>query len=195
MLISWTLLKFFLWLVSKNIKNIFSIFYPFEITWIGLQVASKYFNHSYYFRNGAERSGLFFVAIYVAQQIKTKKRIDIFSAVKHVRLYRPQCIANMVRFSLVFVLVLCIFRGLNTSGITIWSVFFLRNSTISSMSLQRSSSSIRSEKPRRFKPKLTNFKFCLITNIKGFNSIADLNEFNICITRIRLTLTVDKGCD
>ena len=33
---------------------------------------------------------------YVAQQIKTQQKVDIFSAVKHVRLYRPQCISNMV---------------------------------------------------------------------------------------------------
>ena len=52
-----------------------------------------------YFRNGAERSGLFCVALYVAQQIKTQDKVDIFSAVKHVRLYRPQCITDMVWFS------------------------------------------------------------------------------------------------
>ena len=51
-------------------------------------------------RNGAERSGLFCVALYVAQQIKTQQKVDIFSAMKHVRLYRHQCIANMVRFLL-----------------------------------------------------------------------------------------------
>ena len=50
------------------------------------------------FRNGAERSGLFCVALYVAQQIKTQQKVDIFSAVKHVRLYRLQCISNMVSF-------------------------------------------------------------------------------------------------
>ena len=58
---------------------------------------SKILKKSPYFRNGAERSGLFCVALYVAQQIKTQQKVDIFSAVKHVRLYRPQCIANMVR--------------------------------------------------------------------------------------------------
>ena len=39
------------------------------------------------FRNGADRSGLFCVALYVAEQIKTQQIVDIFSAVKHVRLY------------------------------------------------------------------------------------------------------------
>ena len=56
------------------------------------EVLKKFF-HS---RNGAERSGLFCVALYVAQQIKTQQKVDVFSAVKHVRLYRPQCIPNEV---------------------------------------------------------------------------------------------------
>ena len=63
-------------------------------------------------RNGAERSGLFCVALYVVQQIKTQQKVDIFSAVKHVRLYRPQCINDMVRFfkNIFAVLVLCILQ-------------------------------------------------------------------------------------
>ena len=52
-----------------------------------------------YFRNGAERSGLFCVVLYVAQQIMTQQKVDIFSAVKHIRLYRPHCIVNEVWFS------------------------------------------------------------------------------------------------
>ena len=62
-----------------------------------------------YFRNGAERSGLFCVALYVAQQIKTQQKVDIFSAVKHVRLYRHLCISNMVRF-FTFLSLFCTFR-------------------------------------------------------------------------------------
>ena len=55
------------------------------------------FTISQNFRNGVERSGLFCVALYVTEQIKTPQKVDIFSAVKHVRLYRPQCITRMVR--------------------------------------------------------------------------------------------------
>ena len=44
----------------------------------------------------------------------TQQKVDIFSAVKHIRLYRPQCISNEVRFltffwiySFCFILGLC----------------------------------------------------------------------------------------
>ena len=48
------------------------------------------------FRNGADRSGLFCGALYIVEQIKARQEVDIFPAVKHIRLYRPQCIVNVV---------------------------------------------------------------------------------------------------
>ena len=66
--------------------------------WSIYKYRSKVLTYFFYFRNGAERSGLFCVALYVAQQIKTQEKVDIFSAVKHIRLYRLQCINSMVWF-------------------------------------------------------------------------------------------------
>ena len=98
-----------------------------------------------YFRSGAERSGLFCVALYIAQQIMTQQKVDIFSAVKHVRLYRPQCIANMVRF---FSLFYAFGKGLSTSGTNTSFLFFyyFRSSTSSCTSLHRNTSHVRIKK-------------------------------------------------
>ena len=89
-------------------------------------------NNFCHFRNGAERSGLFCVALYVAQQIKTQQKVDIFSAVKHIRLYRPQCISNEVRFltffwiySFCFILWLCYFSHKNNRGVWFASTKFI----------------------------------------------------------------------
>ena len=115
-------------------------------------------------RNGAERSGLFCVALYVVQQIKTQQKVDIFSAVKHIRLYRPQCIANMVRFLLFSIHVQCAWQFLANSETKLSFFNYFRNSISSSMNLHRNSSSEDINKPR-----LTRFHNCVITDIKTFN--------------------------
>ena len=92
------------------------------------------------FRNGAERSGLFCVALYVVQQIKTQQKVDIFSAVKHVRLYRPQCITGEVRFfTLTYECTLAMCKARNNQIIT-YILCNFRNSTFSSMNLHSSTS-------------------------------------------------------
>ena len=103
-------------------------------------------------RNGAERSGLFCVALYVAQQIMTQQKVDIFSAVKHVRLYRPQCISNevCVFFTLFYTCFSAICKGLDYSETTKCFLFYFRNSIFSSMSLHGSSSNEEINKPRSF---------------------------------------------
>lgn len=49
-----------------------------------------------FYRNGVLRSGLFIAANYVLERIKTDKEVDVFQAVKQMRLNRPQLIDNLV---------------------------------------------------------------------------------------------------
>lgn len=48
--------------------------------------------------NGVLRSGLFIAASYVLERIKVDKEVDVFQAVKQMRLNRPQLIDNLEQF-------------------------------------------------------------------------------------------------
>ena len=104
---------------------------------------SKVPSNFYHFRNGAERSGLFCVALYVAQQIKTQQKVDIFSAVKNVRLYRPQCIANMVHFFHFFLDLFSAFCKVAWTSKFSLHLYYFRSSMFSSISLHRNTSHVR----------------------------------------------------
>ena len=129
-------------------------------------------------RNGAERSGLFCVALYVAQQIMTQQKVDIFSAVKHVRLYRPQCISNevCVFFTLFCTCFYAFCEGLNYSGTTKFFLFFFRSSIYSFMSSHRNTSNARINKPRSY-----NFHHHYFVNVfiqqTCFNTIMNSDGF------------------
>ena len=126
-------------------------------------------------RNGAERSGLFSVALYVAQQIKTQQEVDIFSAVKHGRLYRPQCISNEVWFfTLFYTCFYAIIR--NYSETSKCFLFYFRSSIFSSMNSHRNTSNERINKLRSFhfhhhhvlKMVVLKILTCFNANLDGF---------------------------
>ena len=48
-------------------------------------------------RNGASRSGLLCAVLYILERLRKDKEVDVFQAVKQMRLNRTQFIDNMVR--------------------------------------------------------------------------------------------------
>ena len=49
-----------------------------------------------YNRNGCNMSGLFLACWFIFEKIKEEKEVDIFHAVKRIRISRPQFVINQV---------------------------------------------------------------------------------------------------
>ncbi len=54
------------------------------------------------YRNGCERSGLFCAALYMIEKLKLDQEVDVFHAVKHVRLSRTQNVQSLVSCNVIF---------------------------------------------------------------------------------------------
>ena len=61
-------------------------------------------DHIYYFlavsisaRYGYERSGLIIAACYMLEKLKVDREVDVFQAVKQVRITRPELVTSLVR--------------------------------------------------------------------------------------------------